>query len=114
MWAFAAGNTKHVFQQNLTAFIESAHETADHLAHETADHFYGVALQGRAWTMETPLNRVGGEHGWITTQVMRTVSSDGRVRRWQWELRQNRRPPLTMPWLLDGGNDWIFGSQRKL
>ena len=31
-------------------------------------------------------------------QVMKTVSSDGRLRRWQWEMRKRRRPPMLNTW----------------
>ena len=44
-------------------------------------------MNGQSWTLETELNRVGGDSGWIATQVMKTISSDGRMRRWQWEYR---------------------------
>ena len=43
MWEFAGGNTKHIFQQNITEFIESAHETANTLP----TSFYGVAMYGK-------------------------------------------------------------------
>lgn len=105
MWHFAGGNTKHVFQQNMTEFIESAHKTANALP----TSFYGVSMHGRSWEMETDLNRVGGDDGWIATQVMKTVASDGRVRRWQWELRKNRRPPCLGCWLVEA----IGSSDRK-
>ena len=51
--------------------------------------FYGVALHGQSYEMEGSMNMVGGASAqcWIATQIMRTVSSDGRERRWQWELR---------------------------
>ena len=78
-------------------FIESCHETAD----EFPTSFYGVAMNGQSWTMETELNRVGGESGWIATQVMKTISSDGRMRRWQWELRKNKRPPCLGCWKIE-------------
>lgn len=89
VWAFAGDTTRHIFKHNLTDFIESAHETAGTMA----TSFYGVAMKGKEWSMETRLNRVGGEDGWIATQVMKTVTWDGRIRRWQWELRKHRRPP---------------------
>mmetsp|Transcript_31322 Transcript_31322/g.93802 ORF Transcript_31322/g.93802 Transcript_31322/m.93802 type:complete len:252 (-) Transcript_31322:237-992(-) len=97
MWEFAGGNTKHVFKQNVTEFVESALETAETLP----TSFYGVAMNGRSWEMETGINMVGGEGGWIATQVMKTVTSDGRVRRWQWELRKNRRPPCLGCWMVE-------------
>lgn len=111
MWEFAGGNTRYVFDHNRTDFVESALETAA----EFPTSFYGAALRGRGWTMEGGLNRVGGGHTnndddcWIATQVMRTVSEDGRVRRWQWELRKNRRPPDMGCWLVDS----IGSSDRK-
>jgi hypothetical protein len=105
MWDFAGGNTKYIFEYNRTSFIESAHETAN----QFPTSFYGVAMYGKSWKMETPLNRVGGSDGWIATQVMKTVSSDGRMRRWQWELRKNRRPPDLGVWLVDS----IGSSDRK-
>ena len=42
------------------------------------------------------------------TQVMRTVSSDGRRRRWQFELRQQRRPPNLGAWFVES-----IGSSDK-
>jgi len=105
MWAFAAGGTKHIFQHNVTEFVESAHETADTLP----TSFYGVAMNGQSWEMETDVNMVGGEDGWIATQVMKTISSDGRLRRWQWELRKNRRPPCLGCWMVES----IGSSDRR-
>ena len=97
MWAFAGDTTRHIFQQNETEYIESAHETADGFP----TSFYGNAFYGKSWKMLTPLNRVGGEQGWIATQIMETISSDGRLRRWQWELRKNRRPPNLNCWFVE-------------
>lgn len=105
MWAFAGETTRHIFQQNMTEFIESAHETADLLP----TSFYGAAMYGKSWVMETKVNRVGGKEGWIATQVMKTISSDGRLRRWQWELRKNRRPPCLGCWFVES----IGSSDRK-
>jgi hypothetical protein len=106
MWEFAGGTTKFVFDFNCTEFIESAHETAK----QFPTSFYGVAmLHGSSWEMTTPLNRVGGEDGWIATQVMKTISNDGRMRRWQWELRKNKRPPNRGAWLVES----IGSSDRK-
>lgn len=105
MWAFAGGNTHYIFKHNITEFIESAHETANTLP----TSFYGVAMNAKSWEMEGKLNRVGGDDGWIATQVMRTVCSDGRVRRWQWELRKNKRPPQLGCWFVDS----IASSDRR-
>jgi len=106
MWEFAEGSaTHHIFQHNMTEYIESAFETAS----EFSTSFYGVALHGQSWDMETGINRVGAEDGWIATQVMTTVTSDGRVRRWQWELRRNRRPPCLNCWRVET----IASSDRK-
>lgn len=105
MWEFAGDTTRHIFQHNQTEFVESAHETANTLP----TSFYGAAMYGEDWSMETELNRVGGDDGWIATQVMKTVSSDGRVRRWQWELRKNRRPPNLGCWFVES----IGSSNRK-
>lgn len=105
VWEFAGDTTRHIFQHNITEFIESAHETAETMP----TSFYGVAMRGREWTMETRMNHVGGEDGWIATQVMKSISSDGRVRRWQWELRRNRRPPNLGAWYVES----IGSSDRK-
>ena len=105
MWAFAGDTTRHIFKHNITEFIESAHQTAALLP----TSFYGVAMKGKEWKMDTPLNRVGGRDGWIATQVMSTICSDGRVRRWQWELRKNRRPPNMGTWYVES----IGSSDRK-
>jgi hypothetical protein len=105
MWAFAGDTTRHIFQHNQTDFVDSAHETA----REFATSFYGNAMNGQSWKMLTDLTRVGGDEGWIATQVMETVSSDGRLRRWQWELRKNRRPPNLNCWYVES----IGSSDRK-
>jgi len=106
MWYFAEGSaTHHIFQNNMTDYIESAFQTAI----EFPTSFYGVALYGLSWEMETNINRVGGDDGWIATQVMKTVTSDGRVRRWQFELRRNRRPPCLNCWHVET----IASSDRK-
>jgi hypothetical protein len=105
VWAFAGDTTRHIFQHNETDFVVSAHETA----REFATSFYGNAMAGQSWKMLTDLSRVGGDSGWIATQVMETVSSDGRLRRWQWELRKNRRPPNRNCWYVES----IGSSDRK-
>jgi len=93
MWNFSGGNTQYIFKYNMTDFIISAHETAQ----EFPTSFYGAAMNGIS------LN------GWIVTQVMKTVCSDGRIRRWQWELRKNRRPPDLNCWFVES----IASSDRK-
>ena len=65
------------------------------------DVLLASAMYGQSWDLETELNRVGGENGWIATQVMKTVSSDGSLRRWQWELRKNKRPPCLGCWKIE-------------
>lgn len=105
MWNFSGGNTQYIFEYNMTDFIISAHETAQ----EFPTSFYGAAMNGISFQMEGGINRVGGENGWIVTQVMKTVCSDGRVRRWQWELRKNRRPPNLNCWFVES----IASSDRK-
>lgn len=99
VWAFATDTTKFLFKNNVTDFIESCHETAD----EFPTSFYGSAMDGLSWSIESPINRVGGDddNGWIATQVIKTISSDGRMRRWQWELRKNRRPPDLGCWRIE-------------
>ena len=112
VWEFAGDTTRHIFKHNLTEFIESAHETADTMV----TSFYGAAMKGKDWVMDTPLNRVGGEDGWIATQVMSTTCSDGRIRRWQFELRKNRRPPNLNAWLVEsiGSSDRNGHFEEKI
>jgi len=105
VWEFTTDTTKFIFQNNRTEFIESCHETA----RDFPTSFYGAAMTGRSWTIETELNRVGGDTGWIATQVTSTISSDGRRRRWQWELRKNKRPPCLGCWRVEN----IASSDRK-
>lgn len=105
MWDFASDTTRFVFQNNRTEFIESCHETA----FEFPTSFYGATMKGKSWKIETELNRVGGDDGWIATQVTSTISSDGRLRRWQWELRKNRRPPCLGCWKVET----VASSDRK-
>lgn len=106
MWDFAGDTTRFVYQNNVTEFIEDAHKTAESLP----TSFYGVAMKGKGHIMEGELNFVGsGEDPWIATQIMRTISSDGRMRRWQWELRKHRRPPLLGAWYVES----IGSSDRK-
>jgi len=97
VWEFTTDTTKYIFKNNITEFIESCHETAD----EFPTSFYGVAMYGQSWDVESGINRVGGEDGWIATQVMKTISSDGRLRRWQWEIRKNKRPPCLGCWKVE-------------
>mmetsp|Transcript_6072 Transcript_6072/g.8988 ORF Transcript_6072/g.8988 Transcript_6072/m.8988 type:complete len:235 (+) Transcript_6072:100-804(+) len=105
MWDFSGDLTKYVFKNNMTEFIESCQETA----REFPTSFYGAAMNGKSWTVETEINRVGGDQGWIATQVVKTVSSDGRTRRWQWELRKQKRPPCLGCWYVES----IASSDRK-
>ena len=62
--------------------------------------------------METELNRIRGGSGravdgadggvdgnacdtsWIATHVLKTISSDGRMRRWQWEIGRASQSPI--------------------
>jgi len=105
MWAFAGDTTKFVFANNTTDFVESAHQTC----RDFPTSFYGCAMNGSSWTIETQLNRVGGQDGWIASQVVKTISRDGRLRRWQWELRKHRRPPNLGCWYVES----IGSSDRK-
>ena len=105
VWGFSSEITKHIFKYNITEFIESCHETAN----EFPTSFYGIAMNGKSWEVETDINRVGGENGWIATQVMKSISSDGRMRRWQWEMRKNRRPPDLDCWRIEN----IASSDRN-
>ena len=105
VWGFSSEITKHIFKYNITEFIELCHETAN----EFPTSFYGIAMNGKSWEVETDINRVGGENGWIATQVMKSISSDGRMRRWQWELRKNKRPPNLDCWRIEN----IASSDRN-
>ena len=98
MWAFSSDTTRFIYQNNMTEFIEDAHTTADTLP----TSFYGCAFYGE-FEMEGEVNMVGGggDSSWIATQIMKTVSSDQRLRRWQWELRKHRRPPNLNSWYVE-------------
>jgi hypothetical protein len=97
LWDFSSGMLRQSCQQNVTAFIEAAHQDADYIP----TSFYGMALNGKSWEVETTLNRVGGENGYLATQIVKTVSDDGRMRRWQFMLRKNRRPPHLNCWFVE-------------
>lgn len=106
MWAFAGDTTRFIYQNNMTEFIEDAHKTASSLP----TSFYGTAMNGKAYVMEGDMSMCGGnEDPWIATQVMRTISCDGRMRRWQWELRKHRRPPNLGSWFVES----IGSSDRR-
>ena len=107
MWAFSSMQCRFIYKNNLTEFIEDAHETADSMP----TSFYGMAMNGQSWELEGDMNYVGGlsDDCWIATQLMQTVSSDGRMRRWQWELRKQRRPPNLGAWIVES----IGSSDRK-
>ena len=105
VWAFSSDTSKFIYKNNITEFIEDAHETANSLP----TSFYGAAMYGQ-YIMEGELRMVGGNADpWIATQIMRTTSSDGRMRRWQWELRKHRRPPNLGAWYVES----IGSSDRK-
>lgn len=57
MWAFAGDTTRFIYKNNETEFIEDAHMTADTLP----TSFYGMAMHGREWEMETELTLVGSD-----------------------------------------------------
>ena len=83
MWAFAGDTTRFIYQNNRTEFIEDAHKTAA----QFSTSLYGSGMFG-TWELETPLTYCGGncaDEAWVATCVVKTVSSDGRMRRWQWE-----------------------------
>jgi hypothetical protein len=52
VWAFRGDTTKHVFKHNATNFIASAHNTV----RDFNTSFYGVAMNGQSWEMESKLN----------------------------------------------------------
>ena len=96
VWHFSTDTLRTIFNHNMSDFISCAHKTADGFP----TSFYGSALKGRHWEMERPIVMVGGNttECWIATHLMRTTSSDGRVRRWQWELRSaSPDRPLSFP-----------------
>ena len=101
MWQFASDTTRFLYKGNITEYIEDAHETADTLP----TSFYGVAFFGKEYELEGAMTLTGSDH-WIGTQVMKTVSSDGRLRRWQWELRRHRQ---TRCWYVES-----IGSSDRL
>ena len=107
MWAFAGDATRFVYKNNRTEFVDDAHETASTMP----TSFYGSAMNGQSWEMEGEMRMVGGPDppSWIATQIMKTVSSDGRMRRWQWELRKHRRPPNMGSWYVES-----VGSSDRL
>lgn len=106
MWAFAGDQMRFVYKNNLTEYLEDAHETARSLP----TSFYGMAMFGKSWEMEGDMRMVGGsENPWIAVQLMRSVSLDGRLRRWQWELRRHRRPPNLDCWYVES----VGSSDRK-
>lgn len=79
MWAFSGDSTRFIFKNNRSEFVESARETA--ALYPTS--FYGMAMSGQGWELEGELNLVGGgdlSTVWIATQLMKTLSSDGRMR----------------------------------
>ena len=90
MWAFSGDTCKFIYKQNFTEFVEDAHETARDLP----TSFYGMALHGESWELEGNMTLVGNdpESCWIATQIMKTTSSDGRMRRWQWGACTASRP----------------------
>ena len=107
MWAFAGDTTRFIYQNNRTEFIEDAHKTAA----QFSTSLYGSGMFG-TWELETPLTYCGGncaDEAWVATCVVKTVSSDGRMRRWQWELRKHRRPPLLGAWYVES----VGSSDRK-
>jgi len=69
-------------------------------------------MNGRGFEVEGGTNFVGlgscPESSWIATQLVRTVASDGRVRRWQWEMRKHKRPPNQGSWFIES-----IGSSDK-
>ena len=108
-------HSNNIFKYNITEFIDSAHETADTMP----TSFYGVAMYGLDYIMETSVNYIGCENSgrgiggrtepWIATQVIKTKCSDGRIRRWQWELRKHKRPPNLNCWYVEQ----VGSSDRK-
>lgn len=106
VWSFASDTTRFIFKNNLTDFIESAHETAA----QYPTSFYGNAFHGQQWTLEGGPRLCGPPAtSWIATQMMRTISSDGRMRRWQWEMRKRRQPPNRDCWFVES----IGSSDRE-
>ena len=110
-WGFFGDSSKYIFGHNYSDFVACAHQTAD----EFPTSFYGAAMHGASYQMLGAMNFVNARSlepldpsCWIATQVMQTRSSDGRMRRWQWELRKRRRPPGLDTWYVES-----IGSSDK-
>lgn len=113
VWGLTGETTRFIFKSNETDFVDTAHETAV----QFPTSFYGAAMHGRGYALEGDPVYVGvsdqadltqREAAWIATQLVKTTSSDGRVRRWQWELRKHRRPPQRGEWYIES-----IGSSDK-
>ena len=74
MWAFVGDSTRFIYKNNETEFIEDAHTTANTLP----TSFYGMAMHGREWEMETELTR--GQRP--RSRVDRHANHAHRVLRW--------------------------------
>ena len=92
-----------ILRHNTTRAGARALQSAKETRAQFPTSFYAMAMDSAAsaWDSEGPPIRVGGESGWIATQVMRVVSRDGRMRRWIWELRKHRRPPKMGQWYVE-------------
>lgn len=98
LWNFSAEGI-HSLYDDLEEFIMKSHA----LAKAAPASFYGMALKGSDCSfIYHPLNRVGGENGWIATQIMTGTCPDGRSRNFQIRLIKQRRPPNLNCWVIEG------------
>ena len=85
LWNFSGEITRRAYKHDMDEFFRRAHQDA--MARPAS--FYGMALEGKSWEIETSLNRIGGDQGYLATQILKTTAHDGRIRRWQFLLRKN-------------------------
>jgi hypothetical protein len=107
MWDFAGEITHGAHKHDMQDFVMQAHRD---VASRPAS-FYGMALEGISWQVETPLTRVGGPEGYLASQIIKTTAADGRTRRWQFMLKRNRRPPNLHCWVVENiGSSAVDGN----
>lgn len=96
LWEFHTCGVHRSYGSDIYKFIAHSKSVAEH----APTSFYGMAPEAKKLEF-FPVNRVGGENGWVATQMMTATLNDGSVRKFRWVMKRNRRPPNQDFWYVD-------------
>mmetsp|Transcript_8855 Transcript_8855/g.13035 ORF Transcript_8855/g.13035 Transcript_8855/m.13035 type:complete len:227 (-) Transcript_8855:418-1098(-) len=96
LWEFHTSGMHRTFDNDIYKFMSHSKSVADH----APCSFYGMAPVAARLEF-SPVNHVGGENGWVATQMMTATLNDGRARKFRWVMKKRRGPPNQNFWYVD-------------